>query len=227
MAKAVPANATKQSHPQIRELYKTCCLGIQYSMQAIGLAHRLGKSEAEAQVLLNHHQEQFPDFWRWVERVVTHMEFKRYLCTKSGWRVVRRDKQFPGRWRRSAQNWLIQSTGADVLRLCCCLITEAGISLCCPVHDAILIEDSADRIEQTAKKARELMAEASRTLLDGFEIKTEAVIFRDRFVDKRGVGMWNKITRLMASCDGDPQDSLFDFQAYRVQHAQGVQDSAG
>ena len=65
MAKAVSPTATKKSHPAIRDLYKTCALGIQYSMQAQGLAHRINKPLAEAELLLSHHKEQFPNFWRW------------------------------------------------------------------------------------------------------------------------------------------------------------------
>jgi len=152
MAGALPADATKASHPRVRELFKTCALGIQYGMQSTGLAHRLARPESEAQALIEHHRNQFPEFWLWVDRVVSTIEFKKSLCTDSGWRVARRARDFPAKWRRSAQNWLIQSTGADLLRLCCCLVTERGISLCAPIHDAILIEDSVDRIERTTKR---------------------------------------------------------------------------
>jgi hypothetical protein len=197
MARAVPPNATKQSHQVARNLFKQCALGIQYSMGALGLAHRIDKPLVEAELLLAHHRTQFPNFWRWADRVVTHMEFYGWLSTASGWRVVRRNKNFPARWRRSTQNWLIQSTGADLLRSVCCLVTENKIRLCAPVHDAILIEDSVDRIERTVADTRELMRQASRELLDGFEIETECEIFRDRFYDKRGVAMWRRINQLM------------------------------
>ena len=55
-------------------------------MGAQGLARRIGRSVAEAEALIDHHKAQFPDFWSWVDRVLTHFEFKRNLCTKSGWR---------------------------------------------------------------------------------------------------------------------------------------------
>jgi hypothetical protein len=209
MAGALPPDATKASHPKVRELFKTCALGVQYGMQSAGLAHRLGRPEPEARALIEHHHNQFPEFWSWVDRVVSTIEFKKSLCTASGWRVLRRSRDFPAKWRRSAQNWLIQSTGADLLRLCCCLVTERGISLCAPIHDAILIEDSIDRIERTTAEVREIMESASRSLLDGLTIRTEVAIFYDRFVDKRGVRMWDKVMELMADCEPNLQGTSF------------------
>jgi DNA polymerase I len=214
LAKALPPDATSETHPTIRDLYKQACLGIQYSMQAKGLSERIGRSIEEAETLLGHHKTQFPDFWHWVDRVLTHMEFRGRLCTSSGWRVFRRYYKFPARWRRSAQNWLIQSTGADLLRLVCCRATKAGIRVCGPVHDALLIEDSADHIDQTIAETREIMKRASMEVLSGFEIRTDAKKFPDRFIDKRGVGMWERINELMASVPSadlvTKQGSLFE-----------------
>jgi len=199
LAKALPPDATIESHQTTRDLYKQVCLGIQYSMQAKGLSERIGRSIEEAEILLDHHKTQFPDFWHWVDRVLTHMEFRGSLCTSSGWRVFRRYYKFPARWRRSAQNWLIQSTGADLLRIVCCRATEAGIRVCGPVHDALLVENSVDRIDVTIAEIREIMKRATMEVLNGFEIRTDAKKFLDRFIDKRGVKMWERINELMAA----------------------------
>ena len=44
------------------------------------------------------------------------------------------------------------------------------------------------------------MAEASRIVLDGFEIRTDAKIVRypDRYMDPRGQVMWDRVMRLIA-----------------------------
>ena len=44
------------------------------------------------------------------------------------------------------------------------------------------------------------MEEASRAVLGGFTIATEAKIVRypDRYMDKRGVVMWDRVMRLLA-----------------------------
>jgi DNA polymerase I len=44
------------------------------------------------------------------------------------------------------------------------------------------------------------MDEAARAVLDGFSIPTEAKIVRypDRYMDKRGAIMWQRVMRLLA-----------------------------
>ena len=139
------------------------------------------------------------------------MEFNKVLFTNSGWRVIRKHKQFAARWRRSIQNWPIQSAGADLLRLVCCLCTEAGIRVVAPVHDALVVEDSTDRIVKTVGDTREIMRQASVDMF-GCPIRTEAEIFCDRFVDQRGVHMWNRITQMMVEepYPRSPQIELFE-----------------
>jgi DNA polymerase-1 len=43
LAEAVPPNATKESHPSERALYKECVLATQYGMGKDSLARRIGK----------------------------------------------------------------------------------------------------------------------------------------------------------------------------------------
>ena len=47
------------------------------------------------------------------------------------------------------------------------------------------------------------MEEASRIVLDGFTIRTEAKIVRypGRYMDKRGMAMWNAVSELMGGFD--------------------------
>ena len=58
----VPQDATKQTHGEIRERYKTAAgLGIGYGMQADSLALRIGQTKFHAQELLRQHHELFHD----------------------------------------------------------------------------------------------------------------------------------------------------------------------
>jgi DNA polymerase-1 len=50
-AGAVSETATKESHPAVRELYKTAALAVNYGQGAFGLAVRLGISVAAAKGL--------------------------------------------------------------------------------------------------------------------------------------------------------------------------------
>jgi len=47
---------------------------------------------------------------------------------------------------------------------------------------------------------RAAMAEASRIVLDGFELRTDAarVLYPNRFRDSRGIAMWDRVIELIA-----------------------------
>jgi hypothetical protein len=74
-------------------------------------------------------------------------------------------------------------------------MTERGLRVCCPVHDAFLLESPVDEIDATVASAQLAMAEASRIVLDGYEVKTDVEITRwpDRCTDARGSALWQKI----------------------------------
>ena len=86
-----------------------------------------------------------------------------------------------------------------MLRLAVCLGVERGIKVVAPVHDAIAIETTVARMQDDVATMREAMAEASRIVLSGFELRTKAeiVLYPDRYMDPRGVAMWEKIISLL------------------------------
>ena len=203
-AGAVPSNATKQTHPTIRDQFKICALAVQYGMQSQSLAQSLGQPEAMARRLLELHRQTYPQFWRWSESAVNHAMLRGWIQTTFGWRV-RVGTEANG---RSLANFSAQANGAEMLRLACCLLTEAGISVCAPVHDAVLVEAGADEIDAVVRQTEAMMAEASRVILDGFSLRTEAVVVRwpDRYSDKRGARMWEAIMRILDDLDGADGD---------------------
>jgi hypothetical protein len=110
------------------------------------------------------------------------------LFTVFGWRVNVGGAVNP----RSLANFPMQANGAEMLRLACCMLTEGGIHVCAPVHDAVLVEGPVDRIEEVVANTQSLMRDASRVVLSGFTLRTEAkvVVYPDRYTDPRGVKMW-------------------------------------
>ena len=101
--------------------------------------------------------------------------------------------------------------GKLLLRLACCLCVENGIKVCAPVHDALLIEAPLVVLDEHIKHTQDLMAEASRIVLDGFSLKSDAEVYRfpERYMDKRGETMWGKVWSLMneeGSHVGDSQN---------------------
>jgi DNA polymerase I len=196
-AGAVPSDATKATHPAAREIYKTACLALQYGQGAFGLAPRLGISQAAAKSIIAAHQERYPVFWKWSACIVNHTMLNRRLHTALQWPIRYGPKVEIN--ARSVMNFPMQGNGADMMRVACCLATEAGIQVCCPIHDAVLIESPLDRLEADAEAMMVIMRRAARAVLRGFEVDADAkyVHYPDRYMDPRGAGMWETIIKLL------------------------------
>ena len=192
-AGAVPPDATKASHPAQRELFKTCALGVAYGMQEDSLARRIEQPPCVARELLRLHRETYPKFWSWSEAAVNHAMLYGTLRTVFGWTI----HIGPGANPRSLANYPMQGNGADMLRLGCCLATERGIRVCAPVHDVLLVEGSADGIDDVVIRTQAAMAEASRVVLSGFELRSDAkvVCYPNRYGDPRGRRMWDSCSK--------------------------------
>lgn len=195
MAGAVSSSATKRSHPAERAAFKICMLAVQYGMAEHGLAAKLNKPVAFARNLLRQHRETFPVFWAWSQRNVDRAMLAGSLRTVFGWTIHTIGDDNP----RSLANFPMQANGAEMMRLACSSATEAGIRVCCPVHDAILVEANVDEIDDVVDRTQTIMRDAGRVILDGFELESDAKIIRfpDRYCDDdRGLEMWNQVFRL-------------------------------
>jgi hypothetical protein len=115
-ARAVPEDATCETHEQQREQFKQCALAVQYGMGASSLAQRITQPEVVARDLLRAHREAYPGFWRWSDRVVNNGMQYNELWTRYGWFIPRRGHcepavltEFPhaGERRRDASSRLL------------------------------------------------------------------------------------------------------------------------
>jgi hypothetical protein len=194
-AGAAPLDATKVTHKAVRDQFKSTVLAVQYGMGADALAQRLGQPPLCARELLRLHRETYRVFWAWSERAVDYAMLTGSLHTAFGWRV----QVPPEANTRSLGNFPMQANGAEMLRLACCLGTEQGIEVCAPVHDAVLICAPLDRLDAEVTRMQDAMREASRVVLDGFELGTDAEIVRypDRYSDPRGAVMWERVMKLI------------------------------
>jgi DNA polymerase I len=194
-AGAVPSWATKETHEAVREQFKQCVLAVQYGMGERSLSYRIGRPPIEARELLRKHRETYQLFWQWSDRCVTHAMLSNQIHTVFGWPIHVGQEPNP----RSLSNFPMQGNGAEVLRLACCLATERGVAVNAPIHDAVLCEGNVDRIDETVEEIQAAMREASRIVLDGFELRSDAKIIRypDRYADKRGKMMWDRVTGLL------------------------------
>jgi hypothetical protein len=193
----VPADATKKTHPEIRESFKVALgLGAMYGAGPQTVATMIGQPTAYAVYLLQRHREKYARFWAWRDAAVDHALLTGRLWTVFGWAIHVEGGANP----RSLANFPMQANGAEMMRLACILVTEAGINLCAPVHDALLIEGPATEIDDLVGETRRLMAQASRTVLGGFELRTgvEKVVYPGRYRDEaRGGPMWDRVMRLI------------------------------
>src|SRR5258708_4787083 len=190
----VPDDATKDSHPLIRERCKQVVLGLNYGMGPPAMALSAGITESEALELLNHHKRTYPTFWRWMQATVDTAVLTGHAQSVFGWtrRIKPRDKA------TSLMNFPMQANGAEMMRIAAIKGTEAGIEVCAPVHDAFFIVAPLDRLDEDVARMRELMSRAGSTVANGLAIGTDAQIIRypDRYVDQGGAPMWNKIVGL-------------------------------
>ena len=95
----------------------------------------------------------------------------------------------------------MQAAGGDMLRLAIIALVAAGISVAAPVHDAVLIEASETDISEHVEITKALMVQASELVTGGFPLRVDAQVFSNgqRYRDKRGVAMWNRVARMLRS----------------------------
>lgn len=193
LAGAVPPDGTGKSHPALREVYKQCVLAVQYCMGAKSFALRIGSTEDRALELLGMHRRAFQAFWTWSDACVDYAFLHGELHTAFGWRMNVSAKTL----ERTIRNFLMQANGAEMMRLACCFATERGINVCCPVHDALLIEAPTDVIKDAEDVTIAAMAEASRLVLNGFTLRTESTVIHpgEHLSAGRGQALWEKLVR--------------------------------
>ena len=172
-------------------------LGVNYGMQARSLAYRTGTHPIEAQEILRRLYRTYPRYAEWADQATDIGRLCGYTSTVFGFDLhVGTDTR-----STTLRNYPMQANGAEMLRLACCLATEAGITVCAPIHDALLIEAPDDDLDHAVEVTQACMAEASSVILDGPEGKTDVapVHWPDRYMDPRGAGMWEKVVRRIRS----------------------------
>jgi DNA polymerase-1 len=195
-----PPDATEKGYEDIRQVCKAIVLGVNYGMGPETMAFKAGISKTEARELLRLHKVTYPKFWRWIDDTVTTALFSGQMQSVFGWRRHVERNANP----RSLMNFPMQAGGAEMMRIAAIAATEAGIEVCCPVHDAFLISAPIDRIDDDVARMRAIMSKAGRAVTGGLDVRTDVKIARwpERYMDKRGEGMWRGVMALLAKTDG-------------------------
>jgi hypothetical protein len=192
-----PPQATADSHKPVRNRCKAIVLGVGYGMGAQSMAYRAGLQIAEARDLLRRHHETYRTFWRWAEDNVNVALAGGELQTVYGWPI----RCGPGTKvnDRSLLNFPMQANGAEMLRLAACMATEAGLKVCAPIHDALLLEAPLARLDEDVSRLEAIMVEASKMVMQSLACRVDAEIIRfpDRYRDEGGGEMWDRIMGLL------------------------------
>jgi DNA polymerase-1 len=172
LARAVPPDATKETHPSQRGQYKTLALAMQYGVSVAGLTKRLGDSSL-ANELDRQHRQLFRRYHRWCEDAINTVTLGCELRSPFGW-VIRRGDRPHETNLRSVINWPVQAAGADMLRIAATAIVEHGIEVVALVHDSVVVLADEDCERDVSELAQRLMAEASEAVLVGHACRVEA-----------------------------------------------------
>jgi DNA polymerase I len=194
-ASMVPPEATRMSTDDAKAAYGAeRDLSLNYGRAERGLAEALGWPLWRARDLMKRHIAAYPQAHRWLQGVINHASIHGWQQSAFGWRRF----VLAGFNPRSIRNWPCQTAGSEIMMLAAILLTEAGIEVCAPVHDAFLIQAPLDQIEAVVARARVLMEEAARMVTGGFPIPVDAKIYPHgtHYTDKRGTRMWDLITGL-------------------------------
>ena len=83
---------------------------------------------------------------------------------------------------RSLLNFPMQANGAEMLRLSACLATEAGLRVCAPIHDALLLEAPLERLDEDVSRLSTIMIDASKKVMEvlACRVDVETVRYPER-----------------------------------------------
>ena len=203
-AGAAPADATKHTHPHLRELYKTCSLGMLFGMGAHLLARKTGLSIYEAQDLIDQHKHSYPEYWRMCWRAERCAREERRLETVFRWTLhcstSHRNGQSPTK-PGTIRNFAAQANASEMLRLATVYAVEEGLPVCATLHDAILLEVPIDQVPDVTRRVEAAMGDASMAVLEGYRLKNDVEVFPypSRYTSEKGATMWAKVQQFLAS----------------------------
>lgn len=158
LAKAVPPEGTKETHPLERLRFKSTVLGISYLMGNFSLAVKLTQDTGQphtpedAQELIDLYFSVYDKYRDWIADTQSTYEEKGYLALLDGWVMFGDNDNF-----RSVSNCPIQGAGACILRRAIKFAQDAGLRVIIPLHDALYIEYPSDKPEKIDQLAEAMM----------------------------------------------------------------------
>jgi DNA polymerase I-like protein with 3'-5' exonuclease and polymerase domains len=178
LAGAAPQDATKKSHPKIRELYKVAFLANGYGQEAYGLSKRLNIPLSSAKKIRVDILNVYQKYFNWISALVSKAMQRGYIKTVFGWTYHLSHNELSN--PRSLLNWPIQSHGSEILRKAIIDLIDSSYEVSAIVHDAVLIHVQKSNLKEQIIKAQEILSNAAYEVI-GFKIPTDVKIIRRNF----------------------------------------------
>ncbi len=185
----LPGPDFKKRHRTLRDLVKTCTLGIIYGLTPHGLALRLKKTEAEAAALQEQFMAMFPALRKSLAETPRYGAVCGFVSTVSG---LRRHRAWRGPLSTWERNWMVnhpvQGSAADVFKSAGNrldrLYQRYDAWLVVPVHDAFVFEAPLAALGALAELTERVMLEAVEEYFPQLRPKAERNV--------QEPGCWNK-----------------------------------
>jgi len=184
MAGFAPKSATKKTHPEIRQLFKTMQIGLGYGKAVWSLtkdikqlSNSITLSDAynKAQQIHNWHKTTFTGYWQWTENTINQARLSGFIQSMDGWTYFVTDAV------RDTQllNFPMQANGAALMRLAIVNLAQyEDIDLICTQHDAIYINTKNCDKGRIIKQVQQSMDKACIDLFnDKITLRTELTIY--------------------------------------------------
>jgi DNA polymerase I len=204
-ANQVPADACIRDYKAVRNIWKTACLALMYGQWPEGLAYATGISFSEARVIHSAFRQRYSAYWAWTACEVVHAHVGGVIETVCGWKMTVNDRTED----RTLLNFHCQGTCGDVMRRAIALMADRGIAICEIVHDAVVVEDNVEALQDTVEITQACWREASREVL-GFELEADAKLckYPDGYEDDDGEPMWRLLKELLDQAEERAEGEL-------------------
>jgi DNA polymerase-1 len=192
---ATLSSPEQRRYKALRDVYKICLLASMYGQQEVSLASRLGRSPAHARQLLRRLRMIYPQFVSWIDNEIDVALASGHMRSRLGWTL----RVHPDTRETSLLNYPMQVTGSEILQRAVYLAQKAGVEVCCPVHDALLIHAKVEDMAHHAWLTKEAWRKASEDLLSGFSLYADgweakdAIPYPRHYIDKRGISVWQTV----------------------------------
>ncbi len=153
----------------MRSKAKAINFGLNYGMSPYGLAQRLGIPVTEAELYIERYFNRYPLVLEYMDRVAEQAQRDKHVKTILGRRIPTRGIDDSNRnraenARRAAINAPIQGSAADLLKKAMVdwhRSSSKGLAdMILTVHDELIFEVDAERVEEAAESVREVMENA-------------------------------------------------------------------